>query len=153
MEEGNCNNLSYKEVILRIIEDIRRDGFSKVLPFSIGKVENRMSIFAKENNIELASDDIYMSSKQIAHSMRDSKASKGLVVSDKDLADFPMNRTQMDLFYDGECFIYTDYKSKFVLHPNYEMKIDRNKVRKVNFITTSSVSDGEEFKMQKYQKI
>ena len=141
MEEEISNNLNYKEVILHIIEDIRRDGFSKVLPFSIGKVETRMSIFAKENNIELASDEIYMSSKQIAHSMRDSKASKGLVVSD------------MDLFYDGECFIYTDYKSKFVLHPNYEMKIDRNKVRKVNFITTSSVSDSEEFKMQKYQKI
>ena len=153
MEEEISNNLNYKEVILHIIEDIRRDGFSKVLPFFFFFVETRMSTFAQENNIELASDEIYMSSKQIAHSMRDSKASKGLVVSDNDLADFPLNRTQMDLFYDGECFIYTDYKSKFVLHPNYEMKIDRNNVRKVNFITTSSVSDSEEFKMQKYQKI
>ena len=31
MEEEISNNLNYKEVILHIIEDIRRDGFSKVL--------------------------------------------------------------------------------------------------------------------------
>ena len=32
---------------------------------------------------------------------------------------FPQNRFKMDLYYDDECFIYTDGQSKFIIHPNY----------------------------------
>jgi hypothetical protein len=49
-----------------------------------------------------------MSAKQLQHCMRPSKAMKGLVVDDADLIGFPRNRFNMDLYYDGECFIYTD---------------------------------------------
>lgn len=31
----------------------------------------------------------------------------------------------MELYYDGEYFIYTDGKSKYIVHPNYKMKISR----------------------------
>ena len=122
-------------------------------PFSIGKVEHRMLMFAQSNAITLASDDLYMSAKQLQHCMRASKNAKGLVVADADLIVFPQNRFHMDLYYDGECFIYTDGQSKFIIHPNYQMKISREVVAKVNFITATRVKDPAEFTLPKYQKI
>ena len=72
-----------------VLDDIRQKGFSSVQPFSIGKVEARMSLFAQTNAIMLASDELYMSAKQLQHCMRASKATKGLVVNDADLIGFP----------------------------------------------------------------
>ncbi len=112
-------------LIKSVLTDINQKGYSSVQPFSIGKVEERMMQFANSNAITLASDELYMSAKQLQHSMRASKATKGLVVTDADLIGFPQNRFQMDLYYDGECFIYSDGVSKFIVHPNYKMKISR----------------------------
>ena len=112
-----------------------------------------MMQFAQANTITLASDELYMSAKQLQHCMRASKATKGLVVSDADLICFPQNRFQMDLYYDGECFLYTDGQSKFIIHPNYKMKISRELVANVNFITATRIKDPAEFTLPKYQKI
>ena len=109
--------------------------------------------FAQAKGITLASDDLYMSAKQLQHSMRASKGAKGLVVADVDLLNFPKNRFQMDLYYDGECFIYTDGQSKFIVHPNYIMKISRELIAKVNFITATRVKDPAEFTLPKYKKV
>ena len=92
-------------------------------------------------NITLASDELYMSAKQLQHCLRASKATKGLVVSDADLIGLPQKRFQMDLYYDGECFIYTDGQSKFIVHPNYQMKVSREIVKLVNFITATRRTD------------
>ena len=139
--------------IAAILNDIRQMGYSSVQPFSIGKVEERMMQFAQANTITLASDELYISTKQLQHCMRASKASKGLVVADTDLIGFPQNRFQMDLYYDGECFIYTDGQSKFIVRPNYKMKISRELVELVNFITATRVKDPAEFMLPKYRKI
>ena len=112
-----------------------------------------MMQFAHTNAIILASDELYMSAKQLQHCMRASKATKGLVVTDADLIGFPQNRYKMDLYYDGECFIYTDGLSKFIIHPNYKMKISRELVAQVNFITATKVKDPAEFTLPKYRKI
>ena len=139
--------------IAAVLKDIHQKGYSSVQPFSIGKVEQRMLMFVQSNAITLASDDLYMSAKQLQHCMRASKNAKGLVVADADLIVFPQNRFQMDLYYDGECFIYTDGQSKFIIHPNYQMKISREVVAKVNFITATKVKDPAEFTLPKYQEI
>ena len=76
--------------IAAILCDIRQKGYSSVQPFSIGKVEERMTLFAQVNAITLASDELYMSAKQLQHCMRASKATKGLVVDDAD----PQNRQE-----------------------------------------------------------
>lgn len=136
-----------------VLTDIRQKGYSSVQPFSIGKIEERMMHFAQTNAIMLASDELYMSAKQLQHCMRASKATKGLVVNDADLIGFPQNRFQMDLYYDGECFIYTDGCSKFIVHPNYKMKISRELVAQVNFITATKIKDPAEFTLPKYQTI
>ena len=142
-----------ESLIVTVLGDIRQKGYSSVRPFSIGKVEVRMQQFAQANAVTLASDELYMSAKQLQHCMRASKATKGLVVADADLIGFPQNRFQMDLYYDGECFIYTDGQSKFVVHPNYKMKISRELVELVNFITATRVKDPAEFTLPKYKKI
>ena len=142
-----------ESLIVTVLGDIRQKGYSSVRPFSIGKVEVRMQQFAQANAVTLASDELYMSAKQLQHCMRASKATKGLVVADADLIGCPQNRFQMDLYFDGECFIYTDGQSKFIVHPNYKMKISRELVEQVNFITATRVKDPAEFTLPKYRKI
>ena len=149
METG----ISIESQIAAVLNDIHKKGYSSVQPFSVGKVEERMMLFAQANAVTLASDELYMSAKQLQHSMRASKAAKGLVVADADLIGFPQSRIQMDLYYDGECFIYTDGLSKFIIHPNYKIKISRELVANVNFITATRIKDPAEFTLPRYRKI
>ena len=85
-----------EELIRTVLVDIQQKGFSAVQPFSIGDVELRMKVYAVANNIVLASDQLYMSAKQLQHCMRASKDAKGLVVSPDELVRFPMARFKMD---------------------------------------------------------
>ena len=142
-----------EELIRAVLVDIQQKGFSAIQPFSIGDVEQRMKSFASINNIVLASDQLYMSAKQLQHCMRASKDAKGLVVSQDELVRFPKTRFKMDLYYDGECFIYTDGVSKFIVHPNYKMKVNRDQIKLVNFITATRRTDKKEFNGKRYIKI
>lgn len=151
VRSGNTpSKASPSQKISDIITDIRRDGFSKETPFSIGYIEQRMLSYANANNIDLSSRVIYMSQKSIAHAMRDSKAKKGLTINESDLVAFPERRRAMDLFYDGKSF--TDYKAKYIVSPSYEIKISRKRTRKVAFVTAGK-TDGTEFKLERYVKI
>ena len=138
-----------------VLSDIRRQGFSRISPFKIGSVEKRMSDFAGLNGIKLGSKDVYMSSSAIAHATRDSKQAKGLTVSDADLASFPSKRKKMSLYFDTRTgnFTYTDGKTKYIVHPNYEIKMLGGKRKLVNFITASRLNSPQEFIMKKYKKI
>ena len=147
------SHLSIEEIIANVLSDIRQQGYSSVRPFSVGKVEQRMLLFSRDNNIKLGSDELYMSAKQLQHCMRPSKDVKGLTVSDSELINFPNSRFSMDLYYDGECFIYTDGISKFIVHPNYKMKVSREVVKLVNFITATRRTDKKEFNGKRYIKI
>ena len=142
-----------EEQITAVLIDIEQKGFSAIQPFSIGDVELRMKHFAQNNGIALACEQLYMSAKQLQHCMRASKGAKGLVVSAGELVRFPKSRFKMDLYYDGECFIYTDEVSKFIIHPNYKMKVNREQVKLVNFITATRVKDPMEFTLPKYKKV
>ena len=142
-----------EELIAAVLIDIEQKGFSAIQPFSIGDVELRMKYYAQNNGIALACEPLYMSAKQLQHCMRASKGAKGLVVSAEELVHFPKSRFKMDLYYDGECFIYTDEVSKFIIHPNYKMKVNRDHVKLVNFITATRVKDPMEFNLPKYIKV
>ena len=142
-----------EEQITAVLIDIEQKGFSAIQPFSIGDVEERMMRFAQLNGVTLACEQLYMSAKQLQHCMRASKGAKGLVVSAEELVRFPKGRFKMDLYYDGECFIYTDEVSKFIIHPNYKMKVNREQVKIVNFITATRVKDPMEFTLPKYKTV
>ena len=140
-------------LISSVLKDIRQKGYSLIQPFVIGDVEERMKLFARVNGISLGGNELYMSAKQLQHCLRASKGVKGLAVDDADLIKFPKHRFQMELYYDGECFIYTDGHSKFIIHPNYKMKISREVVKHVNFITATRQTDKKEFNGKRYIKI
>ena len=142
-----------EELIATILKDIKQKGYSSIKPFSIGKIELRMMQFAQANEIVMGSDEIYISAKQIQHCMRASKGAKGLVISEAELIEFPQNRYQMSLYYDGQCFIYANETAKFIIHPNYKMKISREEVKLVNFVTATRIKDPAEFTLPKYTKI
>lgn len=142
-----------EEQIIAVLIDIEQKGFSAIQPFSIGNIEQRMMHFAQNNGVTLASNQLYMSAKQLQHCMRASKGAKGLVVSKDELIRFPKSRFKMDLYYDGECSIYTDEVSKFIIHPNYKMKVNRDHVKLVNFITATRIKDPMEFTLPKYKKV
>lgn len=128
--------------ILRVINEIRVYGYSKEKPFAVGSVEKRMKDFAVNNNISLAPTNLYMTAKQIQHAIRNTKPSV-LHVSDEDLANFPKDRTSMRLLFDTKnpSFLYLDGLNKFVVHPNYEIKINGNKTKTVNFITADRLTN------------
>lgn len=141
--------------IRSVIADIKRQGYSMKQPFSVGEVEGRMKKWAAANGVELGSEDLYMSPKQIAHTMRDTKEAKGITVSADDLANFPKERKSMTLYFDqnNSNFVYTDGKNKFIVEPNYELKINRAKFKVVNYITASKLEDTKEFNMKKYVEL
>ena len=131
--------ISASETIRNVFADIEKYGFSRQKPFIIGAVEERMRQYAEDNNIELGSSDVYMSSRSLSHSEREHKVNIGKAVEKEEIIAFPMTRHDMDMSYDGEAFIFTNGKAKFVIHPNYEIKIDRKKTKKVVFITATQL--------------
>jgi len=149
----NAEKPSIETLIATVLTDIQQKGYSSIQPFDIGEVEGRMIQFAQVNGVMLGSDRLYMSAKQLQHCMRASKDAKGLVVSPDELIRFPKERYQMDLYYDGECFIYTNGISKFIVHPNYKIKVSREIVKLVNFITATRRTDKKEFNGKRYIKI
>ena len=144
---------SAETLIATVLTDIQQKGYSSIQPFDIGEVEERMLLFAQANGVTLGSGRLYISAKQLQHCMRASKDAKGLVVSPDELIRFPQERYQMDLYYDGECFIYTNGVSKFIAHPNYKIKVSREIVKLVNFITATRRTDKKEFNGKRYIKI
>lgn len=59
----------------------------------------------------------------------------------------------MDLYWDGEGFVYTDYANKFIIKPDYKIKVYGRRERKVNFITAGVVTDISEFSLSRYKKV
>ena len=119
-------DVTIEEVISQVLADIRQKGFSAIQPFSIGKMEVRMSQFAQINQVTLASDELYMSAKQLQHCMRASKSAKGLVVDD------------------AEAHTYINSYIRMITNTTYDYKIDEPGHFKVNIYKIVYGSNGFE---------
>lgn len=129
-----------REVML----NFRNNPFYHVAPFPIAKLGNDVVEFAKRNGITLADTDIIATSKFISHSQRTSKGD--LRVSDAAYIGFPITSQKMEVYRDNrKSLIFTDRINKFIIHPNYLLKLRNNKVRAVNLITAGKVNVPEEF--------
>lgn len=151
--------------ILSIISEVKEKGFSTAQPISIGSVEYEIIEFAKNNNIDLKSKYIIVTPSKILHTIRELKVASGKAVSEQHFAEFPLRRRMMEIYYDSTKgnFLYYDRsrQEKFVIHPNYELKVKKaegvrgaknGKIRVVNYITASKTND-QEFTLSKLTRI
>lgn len=150
-------SLSPEQASIRInvvVNELETQGISKIQPFTIGKIESEMKQYANENNIEMAGDEIVITVKQISHSLRGSKERDGKTVSPEHLAEFPTRRAGMEIYHDGKAFIYFDRErnEKFIVHSNYNLKVNGKKGKVVNYITAGK-SNSQEFMLKKYKRV
>lgn len=126
-------------------------------PFKIADVEDRMKAHGEANGVTIAGDDVYMDYPSLGHARRDSKVRNGKDVSVEDLADFPSQMEGMDLYFDSEKrnYIYSKGRNKYIIDPNRTIKIDRERMKRVVFVTASRAKDGETFEFvgDQYKKI
>lgn len=139
--------------IKQMLIDRMQKGYSSTQPFSIGKVGKDVERFFAERGFEISTTDMYFGYSTITHSERLSKGYKR--VSLTDMITFPMKKRYMHKYYDNqEGLIYTDYKNKFIVHPNREIKINRTKTKVAFLVTMGVVTDKSEFKNKgRYTKI
>lgn len=143
--------------VLSICADLQTQGFSRVPPFSIGKIEKRMEDYAAAHGMDLP-DEIYMTAHgnhSVAHALRDEKVAAGKTVSPSELAQFAKNRRSMELYYDNKTknFTYSDGKNKYILYPNEVIKTRGGKTKKVAFLTAQKLHPNEIFNGRRYDKI
>lgn len=155
---GNKNASDIARKISRVIEELQSDEHPTEPPIYLGKAENRMVSFANKNGVEISKEGMYITTKQISHSLRRLKVEKGIAVHPKEIISFAENYHKMDLYYDTQKrnFVYTNGREKFVVHPNYAIKfpkIENRKIKNVVDYITASKTDGKEFNKRNYIKI
>ncbi|MDE5722949.1 MAG: hypothetical protein K2H99_02050 [Paramuribaculum sp.] len=115
---------------------------AQMAPLNIGLVPQAIVDYAKRNKIALFSDEIYITTKGIEHASRESKVAKVIAVSKDELLDFVKNRDSYAIYYDpgmGD-FIFATAKAKFIIRPNYKLKISKVKIAVFNYITATRIN-------------
>lgn len=110
-------------------------------PLNIGAVPTIIIKYADKNKISLDSHDIYITTKGIEHTLRESKVSKGIAVTADELVDFVKNRNNYAIYYDPAMgdFIFATSKAKFIVRPNYKLKINKEKKSVFNYISATRI--------------
>lgn len=128
--------------IAKVYDDVAQYGHSRMQPFYIGKVEQRMLDYAKAHNITIAGDDLYINTEKLGHGRRDSKLEKGIAATKQEMITFPKRRSSMQLYHDanGDRFVYWDGRVKYVIDPNYKIKISRKREKRAVFITATAIN-------------
>lgn len=110
-------------------------------PLNIGSVPTVITDYAEKNQIDLDSHDIYVTTKSIEHTFRESKVSKGIAVTVDELVDFVKNRNNYAIYYDPAMgdFIFATSKAKFIVRPNYKLKINKEKKSVFNYISATRI--------------
>lgn len=135
------------EKSIRTIIKRLEDGYSKGDAVMIGRLDNKVKKFVREKGIELFTDDVYMTDKQIHHALRTVKQQAGKAVSPEQLAAFPSLMEDCEVYWDereGNIQFITrqDGKmQKFVVSLNYLTKIQGKKKMVNAFITAGRIEE------------
>lgn len=128
------------------IDANERDGRSPVFgdktPFAVAKVEDVIKRHAAANDITIAGNVLCMSEDKLLHAVRTAKQNANKAVSEDDIANFPKNISRMDLYFDKakNNYVYVQGFNKFVVEPNYKVKMSNGKIRSVLIITIDKVN-------------
>lgn len=140
----------------QILEDKIKYGYSKdANAFKFGKLSNDAARkFEEITGIVIKNKDIYTGQKAMFHHRGGQKAEANKESSFEDIINMPLNIGKMDAYVHTGAIIFTDYKNKFVLKPNEEVRISKEKVIVTNHISSSKVKDASDFTEEKgYIKI
>lgn len=138
--------LTAEKSICTIIKRLE-DGYSKGDAVMIGHLDDKVKKFVREKGIELLTDDVYMTDKQIHHALRTVKQQAGKAVSPEQLAAFPSLMEECEVYWDereGNLQFITrqDGKmQKFVVSLNYLTKIQGKKKMVNAFITAGTIEE------------
>lgn len=112
-------------------------------PLNIGAVPSLIVEYATQNQISLGSSDLYITTKGIEHTIRESKVAKGINIAVSELIDFVKNRDNYTIYFDSAMgdFIFATSKAKFIVRPNYKMKIGKEKRVVFNYISATRISN------------
>lgn len=128
---------------------IRRleNGYPKGDAVRIGRLADDVKEFVRKKGIEPSTDEIYMTDKQIHHSLRSVKQKAGKAVTAEQLAALPSLMNDCEVYWDEKAgniqFITRqDGKvQKFVVSLNYAAKIQGKKKTVNAFITAGTIEE------------
>lgn len=132
------------------IQDIIRrleNGYPKGDAVRIGRLADDVKEFVRKKGIEPLTDEIYMTDKQIHHSLRSVKQKAGKAVTAEQLAALPSLMNDCEVYWDEKAgniqFITRqDGKvQKFVVSLNYAAKIQGEKKTVNAFITAGTIEE------------
>lgn len=132
------------------IQDIIRrleKGYPKGDAVRIGRLADDVKEFVRKKGIEPLTDEIYMTDKQIHHSLRSVKQKAGKAVTAEQLAALPSLMNDCEVYWDEKAgniqFITRqDGKvQKFVVSLNYAAKIQGEKKTVNAFITAGTIEE------------
>lgn len=146
-----------EESIRDIIEQIET-GYTQGLSVMIGSLSADIKKFLLKEGIELLTDEVYMTDKQIQHALRTVKQKAGKSVTAEQLVAFPSLMRRCEVYWDGQKrniqFITRQGNKvqKFVVELNYRTKIWGVK-KTVNAFITAGIIEERNLGMQNIIKI
>ena len=154
MEELDATRKA-EEGICSIIERLKR-GFPEGESLMIGTLSDEIKKFLLTEGLELLTDEVYITDKQIHHALRTAKQKAGKSVTEEQLATFPAQMKYCEVYWDDQerniQFVTRQggKVQKFVVKLNYRTKI-RNEKKTVNILITAGTLDKSTLGM--YKKI
>lgn len=146
-----------EESIRGIIEQIET-GYTQGISVIIGNLSEDVRQFLLKKGIELQTDEVYMTDKQIQHALRTVKQNAGKSVTAEQLVAFPSLMGKCEVYWDKQKrniqFITRQGNEvqKFVVEPNYRTKIWGVK-KTVNAFITAGIIEERNLGMQNIIKI
>jgi hypothetical protein len=124
-------------------------------PVSIGSLPKNIVNFYQENHYPLESTQMVMTSKQLQHGRREDKIANGLLVSKEEMKNFILHKNNAGQFYDSKKkdLIFVMGNAKFVMTPNYDLKLKNGKTKVVNYITATRIEGNISDHVASYKKI
>ena len=146
-----------EESIRGIIEQIET-GYTQGISVIIGNLSEDVRQFLLKKGIELQTDEVYMTDKQIQHALRTVKQNAGKSVTAEQLVAFPSLMGKCEVYWDKQKrniqFITRQVNEvqKFVVELNYRTKIWGVK-KTVNAFITAGIIEERNLGMQNIIKI
>lgn len=146
-----------EEIIRGIIEQIET-GYTQGISVIIGNLSEDVRQFLLKKGIELQTDEVYMTDKQIQHALRTVKQNAGKSVTAEQLVAFPSLMGKCEVYWDKQKrniqFITRQGNEvqKFVVELNYRTKIWGVK-KTVNAFITAGIIEERNLGMQNIIKI